>query len=382
MTGRRTRRAGRRVAIRRGGLAALLAAVLALTAMPDDADAEDCFLLLVPDCGGPPPTTTTSVPDAPAPTTTTTAPPPTTSTSTTTSTTVPTALAAATRLLDLANQERARTGLAPLVARADVTEIAQAWSGELARRGKLAHNDEYFTAATRKRLGAKVLGENVAYAGDTEAAHRALMNSSGHRANILDRRFSVVGVGAVVLDGRWWFTQDFVEPVAAPVAAPGTNPPPVAPAVVRQAGDVARGAGAPTAKPSQVTGGGAAPSQAHVLDVVQPRPGVDGPRAATVAPLRGSRSSGWWALLATIALLAPLLFLAAHVRERAAALRRSTRRIGVTAAREDGAVGDRGVPDRASAEVPQLRESLRHHVAVIEALTAARHDPSRRGGRA
>lgn len=40
-------------------------------------------------------------------------------------------------------------------------------------------------------------GENLAGAPSAEQAHAALMNSSGHRANMLNRNYTHVGIGAV-----------------------------------------------------------------------------------------------------------------------------------------------------------------------------------------
>ena len=187
--------------------------------------------------------------------------PPPTVAPTTTSTTVRelTPAEAAARLLTLLNGERAAAGLAPFTMRADVTEIAVGWTSTMAGSGHLAHNDAYFTRETRTRLGARLLGENVAYDGSIDAAHRALMASPPHRANILDARFTVIGIGAEQRDRTWWVTEDFVQPVAvapasaapsapatsAPAAAPtATTAPPtsVAPAAIAAEDDVPVGA--------------------------------------------------------------------------------------------------------------------------------------------
>jgi uncharacterized protein YkwD len=40
-----------------------------------------------------------------------------------------------------------------------------------------------------------VIGENLAYAPNLELAHTGLMNSEGHRANILSPDFNKVGIG-------------------------------------------------------------------------------------------------------------------------------------------------------------------------------------------
>jgi hypothetical protein len=90
--------------------------------------------------------------------------------------------------------------------------------------GVLAHNDLYFSPATQAALGCTARGENVAFTGSVEAANYEFMNSPGHRANILDPRFTDVGIGVVpALGGGIWVTEDFVQSAGAPTAA---APPP------------------------------------------------------------------------------------------------------------------------------------------------------------
>jgi hypothetical protein len=109
----------------------------------------------------------------------------------------------------------------------------------MARAGDLAHNDAYFTEATRERLHARLLGENVARNGDVDAAHRALMASPPHRANILDGRFTIVGIGAELREGSWWLTEDFLQPASAvpapdrPRGTAATSAPPAVPTTAR-----------------------------------------------------------------------------------------------------------------------------------------------------
>lgn len=142
----------------------------------------------------------------------------------------------AAQLLVLANAERAAAGLPPLEARLDVTELAAEHSRRMAEAGDISHNDAYFTSAVRQRLGARSLGENVAMNKSADDAHRRLMLSPGHRANLMNPKFTVVGMAVVRgADGMGFITQDFVEPagarplVSAPVPAPVPAPEPPAP---------------------------------------------------------------------------------------------------------------------------------------------------------
>ena len=53
------------------------------------------------------------------------------------------------------------------------------------------------------------VGENVAIGTDTPAIHMGWMKSPGHRANILDARFTALGVGVVVSEGELYAVEDF-----------------------------------------------------------------------------------------------------------------------------------------------------------------------------
>ncbi|HCS73242.1 MAG TPA: hypothetical protein DIW17_05115, partial [Clostridiales bacterium] len=50
-------------------------------------------------------------------------------------------------------------------------------------------------------------GENIAKHGSVESAHAGLMNSDGHRKNILNPSFTHIGIG--IVDNRY-FTQMFI----------------------------------------------------------------------------------------------------------------------------------------------------------------------------
>lgn len=124
------------------------------------------------------------------------------------------------RLLQLVNQERAAAGLVPLASRPEIAAYAAGQSTAMATRRDIWHNAGYFTAATRKALGAVALGENVAVNGSLEGAHQRLMASPGHRANILNGRYDAAGVSVVQdEDGTLYITEDFVDSAAAKAKA-------------------------------------------------------------------------------------------------------------------------------------------------------------------
>jgi hypothetical protein len=130
-------------------------------------------------------------------------------------------------LLASVNAERATAGRAPLTRAADMDAVAQAWSAHMAGTGALGHNPNY----SRQIGNWSAIAENVAVAGDEASAHRALMNSAGHRTNILNATYTEVGLGVVRSGSRVWVTEVFrraVRPTAP--AAPAAPPMPAAPA--------------------------------------------------------------------------------------------------------------------------------------------------------
>ena len=53
-------------------------------------------------------------------------------------------------------------------------------------------------------------GENIAYGQSTpQQVMNAWMNSSGHRANILNENFTTIGVGYTVINGTAYWAQLF-----------------------------------------------------------------------------------------------------------------------------------------------------------------------------
>ncbi len=103
------------------------------------------------------------------------------------------------------NQERAAVGAPPLTVHPDLVDgaVYQAW--QIANAGTLFHNSDLGAVAT----GWTAIGENVAYAGSAWRAHELLMNSPGHRANILRSGYTHVGVGVVNSGGTYWVAQVF-----------------------------------------------------------------------------------------------------------------------------------------------------------------------------
>jgi hypothetical protein len=137
---------------------------------------------------------------------------------------------AAARLVELLNAERREAGLPALRVLPRLSRMAAAHSrvmgGDSAPCGPphLHHNPDLGSQVQP----AQAWGENVACAGDAGEMHQALMDSPGHRENILSPRWNAVGAGTY--DGRLlWGTQVFAKvsgselaEAAAPVAEPPT----------------------------------------------------------------------------------------------------------------------------------------------------------------
>ena len=116
-------------------------------------------------------------------------------------------------LLDLVNRERTTAGLVPLAPRDDVAASAGPWTRRMAADGRLGHNTAYLSPSTMDRIGAEIIGENVAAATSLDEAHQALMASPRHRENIMNPDFRQVGIAVVrTTTNTLYLTEDFMKP--------------------------------------------------------------------------------------------------------------------------------------------------------------------------
>lgn len=206
----------------------------------------------------------------------------------------PTTAEEADVMLGLINVERTNHGLAPLASREDIATYAAAHSAAMAEAGSIWHNDDYFTKATKARFGASMVGENVAVNSTTANAHARLMNSPGHRANILEPNFTHVGIGiARATTGGMYFTQDFLKstgPAAKPAPAPTPEPehapasePAPAPAPVDESTRVVRAPRPRAAAPPTPRAAPPAPPAAPAT-ATQPQAAPSSPDPAVTVP--------------------------------------------------------------------------------------------------
>ncbi|AWC24875.1 Cysteine-rich secretory protein family protein [Aminobacter sp. MSH1] len=134
-------------------------------------------------------------------------------------------------LLELINAERAKTGAQPLAFDNDLSEAAENHDRWMLSADVFSHTGSGGTSPTTRMKaagytlsGSWATGENIAwattraptgYTDEVKLLHTNLMNSSGHRANILNPNFREVGLGYEVGDykGRSsaFVTEDFAK---------------------------------------------------------------------------------------------------------------------------------------------------------------------------
>lgn len=110
------------------------------------------------------------------------------------------------RMLVLVNEERRKYGLDTLKPDTALKKVALAHSADMFERGYFAHETpegkDPFDRMYAAHIKYHIAGENLALAQTLSIAHQGLMNSPGHRANILKPEFGRAGIG--ILDGGFY----------------------------------------------------------------------------------------------------------------------------------------------------------------------------------
>jgi uncharacterized protein YkwD/uncharacterized membrane protein required for colicin V production len=119
-------------------------------------------------------------------------------------------------MLALVNQERTSRGLGALQMDDELVQLARSHADDMFKRGYFAHvtpeGKDPFARMHDAGINFGAAGENLALAPTLDIAHEGLMNSPGHRANILNTQFHKIGIG--VLDGGIYgkmFVQEFTD---------------------------------------------------------------------------------------------------------------------------------------------------------------------------
>ena len=118
----------------------------------------------------------------------------------------------ASQVAALVNAERAKYGLSALTMDTKVQQAALVRAKETAQ--SFSHTrpngSSFSTALTEAGVSYRTAGENIAYGQTTpQQVMNAWMNSSGHRANILNANYTTIGVGYTVINGTAYWAQLF-----------------------------------------------------------------------------------------------------------------------------------------------------------------------------
>ena len=119
----------------------------------------------------------------------------------------------AAQVVKLVNEERKKAGLSELTVDWKVQSAANVRAKEIVSSFSHTRPDgrQFSTALTEAGASFRGFGENIAWGQRTpEAVMQAWMNSSGHRANILNARYTSIGVGYYVVNGTPYWTQLFI----------------------------------------------------------------------------------------------------------------------------------------------------------------------------
>ena len=118
------------------------------------------------------------------------------------------------QMLALVNQARAGAGVRPVVMDNELRNLARLHSLDMYQRGYFSHHTpeglDPFDRMKQHNIDYLAAGENLAMAPTVDMAHTGLMNSPGHKRNILDPKYGKIGIGAYQ-DPRYviMFSQEF-----------------------------------------------------------------------------------------------------------------------------------------------------------------------------
>lgn len=104
-------------------------------------------------------------------------------------------------MLSLVNEERAKRGIGELVWEQRLAVVARTHATDMWERSYFGHispeGEDVGDRLNKAGIKYQVAGENLALAPTLQTAHQGLMNSEGHRANILDADFEKIGIGVI-----------------------------------------------------------------------------------------------------------------------------------------------------------------------------------------
>jgi len=105
------------------------------------------------------------------------------------------------QMFQMLNTQRIQQGLPPLAFDMKLRDVARSHAADMFKRGYFSHYSlegvSPFDRMEKAGIGYQYAGENLALAPTTTLAMQGLMNSTGHRANILSPNFHKIGIGAI-----------------------------------------------------------------------------------------------------------------------------------------------------------------------------------------
>lgn len=118
-------------------------------------------------------------------------------------------------MLSLVNQERQQAGLQPLKFNMQLTRVARIKSQDMIDNAYFSHTSPVygspFEMMDQFGISYRYAAENLALHPSVESAHLGLMNSEGHRANILHPSLTEIGIGILKNSkGQYYITQMFI----------------------------------------------------------------------------------------------------------------------------------------------------------------------------
>ena len=205
--------------------------------------------------------------------------------------------AAEATLWQLMNGARSNNGMAPVQQHGTLVSLARWRSSDMLAKNYFSHTIAgcgclVYAYYDSNGLSYQWAGENIGWNSGLDDSyspvrvHEKFMLSPGHRANVLDPRFTHGGVGAAAADGRMFqgyvqntrmYTELFMQASGtAPPPAPAPQPPP----------------------PPSGGGGGAAPAPAAAAPTPKPKPKPS--RERVVLPARPESSAGLDGVMAVV----------------------------------------------------------------------------------
>lgn len=104
-------------------------------------------------------------------------------------------------VFDLINKQRTNNGLATLKNDSEVQRVARIKAQDMVDNNYFSHTSPTygspFDMLKSFKISYKTAGENIAGNSSNSSAVTAWMNSSGHKANILNSNFNYTGIGVV-----------------------------------------------------------------------------------------------------------------------------------------------------------------------------------------